>query len=66
MSLADQAHPMGDRLALVSLVSRYRASWEVYLDETGIWVARGISAFNCWARLGADAAMHLEQKMTQI
>ena len=33
--------PMGGRLALVSLVIKYRGSWEVYMTGDGLWIAQG-------------------------
>ena len=61
-----QTRPMGDRLALVSLVIKYRASWEVYMTGDGLWIAQGKTRSYCWRRFEADSAQHLEEKISVI
>jgi len=61
-----QTRPMGGRLALVSLVIKYRASWEVSMTGEGLWIAQGKTRSDCWRRLEADSARHLEQKISVI
>lgn len=63
--LPDQARPMGDRLALVRLVIKYRASWEIYITDD-LWIAQGTTRSNCWCRFEADSAWNLEQKISVI
>lgn len=61
-----QAQPIGDRLALVSLVIKYRASGEVYVTGDGLWMAQGNTRSHCWCRFEADPARHLDQKIPVI
>jgi hypothetical protein len=61
-----QTRPMGGRLALVSLVIKHRASWEVSMTGEGLWIAQGKTRSDCWRRLEADSARHLEQKISVI
>jgi hypothetical protein len=63
---SSQTQPIGDRLALVSLVIKYRASWEVYVTGEGLWIAQGKTRSNCCCRFEADSARHLEQKISVI
>ncbi len=52
-----QIRPMGGRLALVSLVIKYRGSWEVYVTGEDLWIAQGKTRSNCWCRASITGRM---------
>ncbi len=60
-----QTQPVGDRL-LLSLLIKYRASWEVYVTGEGLWIAQGKTRSHCRCRFEADPARHPEQKIPVI
>jgi hypothetical protein len=57
---------MGSRLSLIDLVIRYRGSWEVHIDDDGVWIAQGITCSNGWARIEADNPTCLEREIKKI
>lgn len=64
--LPEPRFPRGSRLSLVHLVIRYRGSWEVHIDDDGIWVAQGITRSNGWVRIEADNPACLEREIKKI
>jgi hypothetical protein len=64
--LPEPRFPMGSRLSLIDLVIRYRVSWEVHIDDDGVWIAQGITRSNGWARIEADNPTCLEREIKKI
>jgi hypothetical protein len=70
----DFQYPLPDRpeihkhdcLELIRLVIAYRASWEIYVLDDGLWAAQGRTPSNSWARFEADTACHLENLMKAV
>jgi hypothetical protein len=55
-----------DVFNLIRLVIFYRHSWEIYIEDDGIWTAQGRTLSNRWARFEADSATHLEEMIKGI
>lgn len=49
-----------DYTELIRLVIQYRAGWEIWIDDSGIWHARATTPPRCGASYQADCPARLE------